>query len=122
MLWFWQPYVWDYFGSEVGWLGPYFNFFPLITVSLFLWQQILFTPPATNDEMKMQQQMMKFMTIFMGVMFFKVPAGLCIYFITSSTWGICERLLLFPKPVKPATPLPVDGGENKIVESRVKRK
>lgn len=123
MLWFWQPYVWDYFGSEVGWLGPYFNFFPLITVSLFLWQQILFTPPATNDEMKMQQQMMKFMTIFMGVMFFKVPAGLCIYFITSSLWGICERLLLFPKPVKPAAVEVKDEGDlKKIVESRIKRK
>ena len=32
-----------------------------------------------------------------GVMFFKVPSGLCIYFITSSLWGICERKLL-PKP------------------------
>jgi YidC/Oxa1 family membrane protein insertase len=27
-------------------------------------------------------------------MFYKVPAGLCIYFITSSFWGICERKLL----------------------------
>jgi YidC/Oxa1 family membrane protein insertase len=45
----------------------------------------------------MQQQMMTYMTVFMGVMFYKVPAGLCIYFITSSLWGICERKLL-PKP------------------------
>ena len=30
-------------------------------------------------------------------MFYKVPAGLCLYFITSSLWGICERKLL-PKP------------------------
>lgn len=120
MMWYWQPYIWDYFGSEVGWLGPYFNFFPLITVSLFLWQQILFTPPATNDEMKMQQQMMKFMTIFMGVMFFKVPAGLCIYFITSSLWGICERLLLFPKPVTPLGPTKDEPDLKKIVESRIK--
>jgi YidC/Oxa1 family membrane protein insertase len=40
---------------------------------------------------------MTFMTVFMGFMFFKVPAGLCIYFITSSLWGIAERKLL-PKP------------------------
>jgi YidC/Oxa1 family membrane protein insertase len=38
--------------------------------------------------------MMMFMTVFMGFMFFKVPAGLCIYFITSSLWGIAERKLL----------------------------
>ena len=35
-----------------------------------------------------------FMTAFMGIMFFKVPAGLCLYFITSSIWGIAERKLL----------------------------
>ena len=30
----------------------------------------------------------------MAFMFYKVPSGLGIYFITSSTWQICERLLL----------------------------
>ena len=45
----------------------------------------------------MQQQIMKFMIVFMGVLFFKVPSGLCLYFIASSTWGIAERLML-PKP------------------------
>jgi YidC/Oxa1 family membrane protein insertase len=122
MLFYWEPYLWPALGSEVGYLGPFFNVFPLVTVALFLWQQILFTPPATNDEMKMQQQIMKFMTIFMGVMFFKVPAGLCIYFITSSLWGICERLLLFPKPVTVPAAASTSDSENKkkVVESRVK--
>jgi YidC/Oxa1 family membrane protein insertase len=56
----------------------------------------------------MQQQMMTYMTMFMGVMFYKVPAGLCIYFITSSLWGICERKLL-PKS-KPKGTNGADGG------------
>jgi len=30
-------------------------------------------------------------------MFFKVPSGLCLYFIASSLWGIAERLLWLPK-------------------------
>jgi YidC/Oxa1 family membrane protein insertase len=91
----WMPaFVAD---EAAGWLGPYFNVFPLITVTLFLIQQKLFTPPATDEQTKMQQQMMTYMTVFMGVMFYKVPAGLCLYFITSSLWGICERKLL-PKP------------------------
>ena len=34
------------------------------------------------------------MMVFMGVMFYKVPSGLGIYFITSSLWAIGERLLL----------------------------
>ena len=42
-------------------------------------------------------KMMKYMMIFMGFLFFKVPAGLCLYFITSSLWGIIERKML-PKP------------------------
>jgi len=66
-------------------------------VTLFLIQQKLFTPPATDEQSRFQQQMMTMMTVFMGVMFYKVPAGLCLYFITSSLWGICERKLL-PKP------------------------
>jgi YidC/Oxa1 family membrane protein insertase len=50
----------------------------------------------------MQQKMMKYMTIFMGLMFYKVASGLCLYFIASSLWGIAERKLL-PKAV------PADG-------------
>ena len=42
----------------------------------------------------MQQKIMKYMMIFMGLMFFKVAAGLCLYFIASSSWGIAERKLI----------------------------
>jgi YidC/Oxa1 family membrane protein insertase len=100
-LFFWREwpfFSWDVISDEAnGWFGPYFNVFPLITVTLFLIQQKLFTPPATDEQTKMQQQMMTMMTVFMGIAFYKVPAGLCLYFITSSLWGICERKLL-PKP------------------------
>ena len=57
-------------------------------------QTKLFAPPATTPEAEMQQKMMKYMMIFMGFMFYKVPSGLGIYFITSSLWAIGERLLL----------------------------
>ena len=52
-----------------GYLGPFFNVLPLITVALFLVQQKMITPPATDEQTKMQQQMMTYMTVFMGVMF-----------------------------------------------------
>jgi len=91
----WDSWMPGFLADEAdGYLGPFFNVFPLITVTLFLIQQKLFTPPATDEQTKMQQQMMTYMTVFMGVMFYKVPAGLCIYFITSSLWGIAERKLL----------------------------
>ena len=57
-------------------------------------QQKMFMPPAQNDQQKMQQKMMKFMMIFMGVMFFKIASGLCLYFIISGVWGVAERKML----------------------------
>ncbi|HMC10680.1 MAG TPA: membrane protein insertase YidC, partial [Pirellulaceae bacterium] len=88
----------------IPFLGQEFNLLPLITIVLFVLQQKMFMPPPANDEQAMQQKMMNFMMIFMGVMFYKVPAGLCVYFIASSLWGMAERKLL-PKP-KPGAATP----------------
>lgn len=97
-LFYWKDYLPFWLADETGYLGPYLNILPLLTMVLFIAQQKLFTPPPTDDQQKFMQRMMTFMMLFMGLMFFKVPAGLCIYFITSSLWGIIERKLL-PKPV-----------------------
>jgi YidC/Oxa1 family membrane protein insertase len=70
------------------------NILPLITIALFIIQQKVLMPKATDDQTRTAQQMMMIMTIFMGVLFFRVPAGLCIYFITSSTWSLIERFLI----------------------------
>jgi YidC/Oxa1 family membrane protein insertase len=75
-------------------LGPYLNVLPLATIALFIWQQKMFMPPPADEQAALQQKMMQYMMIFMGVMFFKVASGLCVYFIASSLWGICERKLL----------------------------
>ena len=63
-------------------------------------------PPPTNEQAAMQQKMMKYMMIFFGLMFYKVAAGLCIYFIASSLWGVAERKLLPKKQLAgvPAAP------------------
>jgi YidC/Oxa1 family membrane protein insertase len=75
-------------------LGPYFNILPLLTVGLFLVSMKLTMPAPANDQAAMQQKMMKVMTSFMGLLFYKVASGLCLYFIASSFWGIGERKLL----------------------------
>ena len=82
-----------------SWLGPYFNVLPLLVVGLMLVQTKLFSPPATTPEQEASQKMMKYMMVFMAFMFYKVPSGLGIYFITSSSWAICERLLLNRKKI-----------------------
>jgi YidC/Oxa1 family membrane protein insertase len=95
MLMYWGDWLWGYLsGRGTGWLGPYFNILPVLVVALFLAQQKMFMPPATDEQTAMTQKMMNIMTLMMGLFFFRVPAGLCIYFITSSLWGICERVFV----------------------------
>jgi len=101
MLFKWQEFLPAILGGPNGFLGPWFNVLPCITIGLFIWQQKMFMPPAADEQAAMQQKMMKYMMVVVGVMFFKVPSGLCLYFIASSLWGITERKLL-PK-ANPAT-------------------
>ena len=82
------------FPVEIMFLGHWFNLLPIVVVGLMLFQTKLFAPPPTTPEAEMQQKTMKYMMVFMAFMFYKVPSGLGIYFITSSLWSIGERLLL----------------------------
>ncbi len=100
----WSPWMPAFINDGIGitGLGPYLNVLPLITIVLFLLQQKLFMPEPANEQAAMQQKIMKFMMLFMGLLFFKVASGLCLYFIASSIWGIAERKLI-PSPTAPAT-------------------
>lgn len=75
-------------------LGPYFNILPIFAVALMFIQQKLMTPPPADEQQAVQQKTFQIMMIFMGVLFYKVASGLCIYFIASSLWGVAERKLL----------------------------
>jgi len=96
MLYNWSRFMPDWVNSGVGifGLGPYFNLLPILTIILFIVQQKIMMPPAADEQAAMQQKMMKYMMVFMGLMFFKVASGLCIYFIASSLWGLGERRFL----------------------------
>lgn len=87
------------FPGTLPFLGDYFNILPLVSVILMYIQMKLFSPPPANEEAEMQQKMFSVMMVFMSFMFYKVPSGLGLYFITSSLWALGERLLL-PKLVK----------------------
>jgi YidC/Oxa1 family membrane protein insertase len=88
-------------GIGIFGLGPYLNILPLVTVALFLVTQKMAMPPAETEQAIMQQKMMKWMTIFMGLLFYKVASGLCLYFIASSLWGIAERKMLGKSSTSP---------------------
>jgi YidC/Oxa1 family membrane protein insertase len=99
MLFRWGEGIWfisrpaDY-GSSLVYLGPYLNLLPIVAVALMLVQQKMMTPPPADEQQEMQQKIMKWMMVVMGLFFYKMPAGLCIYFIASSLWGFAERKLL----------------------------
>jgi len=115
MFWDWSNVLPSFLTAPEGYLGPFLNLFPLATILLFLWQQHLTIPPAVDEQAQIQQQVMKYMMFFMALMFFKVPSGLCLYFIASSLWGIAERLMLpTPAPAGAAT-ASVGGGRAKRV-------
>jgi YidC/Oxa1 family membrane protein insertase len=104
---FWTSIGWSSFNTGTGSsflamfaLGPYFNLLPLLTITLFLIQQAVMMPPPTDDQSRMQRKMMQYMMIVMGFFFFKIPSGLCIYFIVSTTWGLLERRFIPKKPVE----------------------
>ncbi|QDT37888.1 YidC/Oxa1 family insertase periplasmic-domain containing protein [Stratiformator vulcanicus] len=99
-----------------------FNLLPIITVVLFYFQQKLFMPPATSPEQEMQYKMMSVMPLFMGFFFYHVPAGLCVYFISSSLWSVAERKLL-AKHRKPDDP-PAESDDapvNKFAKEKAKK-
>lgn len=77
--------------GSIFYLGPYFNLLPILAVGLMLWQQNKMMSPPTDEQMAQQQQMMKIMLILMGIFFYKIAAGLVLYFIISTIWGMIER-------------------------------
>ena len=93
-----MPLALPFFGKD-------FNLLPILTTALFFLQQKMFMPPPANEEAAMQMKMMNYMTIFFGAMFYHVPAGLCVYFIASSLWGMTERKIIEMLPSPPPADL-----------------
>ncbi|MDR2439186.1 MAG: YidC/Oxa1 family insertase periplasmic-domain containing protein [Planctomycetaceae bacterium] len=130
---FWASVGWASFNTGTGTnffaifaLGPYFNLLPLLTIVLFLIQQAVMMPPPTDEQTRLQRKMMQYMMIFMGFLFFKIPSGLCIYFIVSTTWGLLERRFIPKKPVeetpKVITLPPTDIKDRKTTELKDRKK
>jgi YidC/Oxa1 family membrane protein insertase len=115
---------WDSLRSSIIYLGPYFNVLPVIAVTFMIVQQKLLTPPPTDEQSAATMKMMPYIMAVMGFMFYKVAAGLCLYFISTSVWGLLERKVFLKKkvdemsdpknrPVKPAAVSPAPAGKGK---------
>ncbi len=69
---------------------------PLLMVGTYLLQQRV-QPKATDPKAAEQQKIMKFVFPIFGLLFYTMPSGLMLYFITSSLWGIGEQLTIKKK-------------------------
>ncbi len=72
-------------------LGPYLNILPILAIALMVVQQAVTMPPPTDDQQAMNAKIMKVMMIVMGIFFYKMAAGMCLYFIASTSWALIER-------------------------------
>ncbi|MCI0705506.1 MAG: YidC/Oxa1 family insertase periplasmic-domain containing protein [Planctomycetia bacterium] len=120
MMFWWSegiPYIStpEDIGSFV-YLGPYFNLLPLLAVGLMLYQQAKMMPPSTDPQAEQTRMMMKIMMIMMAIFFYKVAAGLALYFIVSTLWAIIERLFVH----KPNEKKPGEDGEGTTAEAHPK--
>jgi YidC/Oxa1 family membrane protein insertase len=66
----------------------------LVAVVSFINQKVTPKPPATTPEAQQQQKMMQWMTLIFPLMFYNLPSGLNLYYVTSTSLGILEGKII----------------------------
>lgn len=88
-------------------IGINFNVLPILATAAFLWQMSL-APKPSDPQAQQQQKIMLIMPIVFGVMFYNYAAGLSLYMLVSSLYGIFEskviRKRFFPLPTPVSAP------------------
>jgi YidC/Oxa1 family membrane protein insertase len=77
-------------GATVPFLGGYFNLLPILMVITMIVQQKM-QPVPPDEQQRQQMKIMQYMLVVMGVLFYHVPSGLVLYFLTSSLLGMLEQ-------------------------------
>ncbi len=79
------------FNTYLPFIGTieYFNLLPILMVVLWIWQQRSMPTPTDPQQARMMK-MMAFMPILFGFMLYNYAAGLSLYMMTSSAFGIVE--------------------------------
>ena len=73
----------------------YFNLLPILMVVLWIGQQkVMPKPPADNEQARQMQKIMMYMPILFGVFLYNYAAGLSLYMITTSLFGIIESTVI----------------------------
>lgn len=72
--------------------GMAFNLLPILWTALLLFQQKLMRQPAATEQARQQQAMFKWMPIVFLFILYKMPSGLCLYWVASTLIGLGERI------------------------------
>jgi len=81
-------------------LGNELNILPILMAAAMFFQQKLSTPPQTgsNDQMVQQQKMMAvMMPVLFGFLFYRLPSGLVMYWLTNTLLTLGEQELFLKK-------------------------
>ena len=71
------------------------NLLPLlVAVVSFINQKVTPKPPPATPEAEQQQKMMQWMTLVFPLMFYNLPSGLNLYYVTSTSIGILEGKII----------------------------
>jgi len=95
---------------EIGlsWL-PHFNLLPILMVVLWLILQSG-TPLPNDPQQRQMMKIMRFMPVMFGIMLYNYAAGLMVYMVTSSLFGIIEqrvtKKILGPPPAVGGAAMP----------------
>ena len=76
---------------KLGFWPSEVNIFPILYIFMTLGQSLMQPKPAGNDpQAEMNRKMMLFMPAFFGLLIYRMPAGLLVYFAASATFGMLE--------------------------------
>jgi len=76
-------------------IGNSINLLPLLwMVSIVISQKMMPRPKVEDPQMKQQRTMMTIMPLMFGILFYGLPAGLLLYFVTQSFLSIGEQKLI----------------------------
>ncbi|MBI3828063.1 MAG: membrane protein insertase YidC [Planctomycetes bacterium] len=89
-LWIKDLSLADHLADLPMWPGQ-LNLLPILYMGMTIAQSLLQPKPASSDPQQDQQRkMMMFMPVAFGFLFYRMPAGLLLYFAASATFGMIE--------------------------------
>ena len=104
-------------GFAIPFIGSSLNILPLLYMLLSILHMRLSPKPVDEQQQQQQKMMMFMMPIMFFFLFYNMPSGLVLYFVTSTlymaveTWIIRRKLDSLPLPTKKAKKLNADGSK-----------